>query len=316
MSLDPRLWLADHKLFNNLNSILQDLLSKGYDQAYGLVGPLHYFVHTYWENSSYSFNIYSEERLKNQPEAFSHTYTKFNYQVKKFATIPSFINTELLSINCSQVKDFLIQSPKKCIGYIVNLLPVLMKTRSLQMKEWFNSSIKMLPVKISNVEEFVTQRNALSIINQYLSDKKIFLTNVSHLYFLCENLEIPFPKEDFEELGEVTQLMSILTNNIIFAESNNDKYVLIFRKDVNLMVPDYLNEVRSLLARVNEDKYLQIESVAAFIIRELEDYSEKCLNLEKRGEKINQYQRILDLTVSPFSEIETLREELDNRCSL
>ena len=174
----------------------------------------------------------------------------------------------------------------------------------------------MLPVKISNVEEFVTQRNALASINSHLTDKKIFLGNLSQLYNLAEALEIPFPKEDSEELGEVVQQMTVLTNNIIFAESNNDKYVLVFRKDVNSLVPDYLAEVRSILSKVNDDKYLQIESVAAFTIRELEDFSDKCGLLEKKGDRINQYQKILDLPISKFAEIETLREEMDTRLSL
>ena len=110
--------------------------------------------------------------------------------------------------------------------------------------------------------------------------------------------------------------MTVLTNNIIFAESNNDKYVLVFRKDVNSLVPDYLAEVRSILSKVNDDKYLQIESVAAFTIRELEDFSDKCGLLEKKGDRINQYQKILDLPISNFAEIETLREEMDTRLSL
>lgn len=316
LALDPRHWLMDQRLYNNLDRILQDLLSKGYDQALSLVGPLHQYVHTYWENSTYSFEIYSDERLKNQSEAFAHTFHKFSSQVKKFSTIGKFINTELLSINCAEVQEYLTQSPKKCLANITGLLPELMKNRTLQIKEWIAGSIKTLPVKISNVEEYMLQRNALSAINLVLNDKKSFLGNLSQLYTLSEALEIPFPKEDLDGLGEAAQLMGVLTNNIIFAESNNDKYVLIFRKDVNLMVPDYLAEVRSLLNKINEEKYLQIESVAAFTIRELEECSDKCAYLEKRGEKINKYQQVLDLAISAFTEIEILREELETRISL
>ncbi|OMJ74343.1 hypothetical protein SteCoe_26764 [Stentor coeruleus] len=315
-NLDPRIWLNDHKLYNSLNEILQELLSKGYEQALSLLSPLHYYVHTYWENSTYSFDLYSSERLKNQPEVFSYSHHKFSQQVKKFNTVSNLINTELISINCTSVKEFLVQSPKKCLGYITNLLPELLRSRTVQIKDWFNTSIKMLPVKVSNVEEFVTQRNALNKINANLTDKKYFLDNISQLYNLTQHLEIQFPREDFDELGEVVQLMGILTNNIIFAESNNDKYVLIFRKDVNLMVPDYLNEVKSLGEKVNNEKYLLIESVAAFAIRELEDFSDRCRMLERRAEKINQYQRILELPISTFTDIEILREEVDNRVSL
>jgi dynein heavy chain, axonemal len=316
LTLSPRQWLNDHKLFNNLAEILQELLSKGYDQALSLVGPLHYYVHTYWENSTFDLSIYSHERLRNQKEAFNYSYVKFHSQLKKFNGIPTHINTQLLSINCTKIKETVIESPKKCLNYITTLLPELMRKRTNDLKDWFAGCIKNLPVKVSNVEEFMVQRNSLVKINLNLSDKKILLGNLSQLYGLAEALEMPFPKEDLDELGETIQIMTILTNNIIFAESNNDKYVSIFRKDLNSMVPDLISEVSSLLSKVNDDKYLRIDSVAAIIISELEDYSEKCSKIEKRGEKIKQYQKVLDLAISSFNEIEVLRDELDTRLSL
>ena len=316
LSLDPRNWLHDHRLFNSLTDILQSLLARGYDQAVGLLGPLYYFIHTYWENSTYNLEILGNDRLKNQPEAFSNTYQKFSAQNKKFQTVGGLINTQLLSVHCTKVKDTLMKSPQKHLNYIVKLMPDLMKKRCQQIKDWFSYSIKILPVKISNVEEFVTQRQALAQINVNLGDKKIFLGSLSQLYTLAQVLDIPFPREDLEELGEASALMSVLTNNIIFAESNNDKYVMIFRKDVNQMVPDYVKEVAGLTTKVVDDKYLTIESITSIVIRELEEYSDKCRILEKRAEKINMYQKILDLPISAFHDIETLREDLDIRISL
>ena len=316
LNLDPRNWLNDHRLYNNLTDTLQSLLSKGYQQAIGLLGPLHYYVHSSWENSTYNLEILSNDKLKSQPEAFSHSYQKFVTQVKKFNTIGNFINTQLFSVHCEQVKKTLLVSPKKRVKYITTLMPTLMKKRILQIKDWFTNSIKMLPVKISNVEEFSVQREALTQINVNLADKKSFVGNLSQLFTLAQALEIVYPREDLEELGDVVNLMSTLTNNIIFAESNNDKYVMIFRKDVNLMVPDYISEVKSLTNKVVDDKYLAIDSLQTPTITELQDHLEKCKKLEKRAEKINQYQKILDLAVTNFVDIETLREDLDLRLAL
>ena len=66
------------------------------------------------------------------------------------------------------------------------------------------------------------------------------------------------------------------------------------------MVPEYLQEVKLLERRVTDEKYLRLETVAAFAIRELEDYSKKCAELEKKAEKINDYQRVLELHVNRF----------------
>lgn len=295
---------------------LQEIIEKAYGQVAQLIKPLHYPVHTVWENSKINTEIFSDERLKHQYDAFLYVFEKFRHQLKVFTNIPQVVSTELIKLDCTQAKNKLLSSPKSFIEYFTDLLPEILKERTSKMKEWITHSIRLLPMKVSSVDEFVIQRKSLGIITGKMNDRKAYLENIDELSKLSKELSLEIPKEDGDALTEIHQQLNTLTNNIIFAESNVDKYNLTFRKDVNLMVPDYLQEVKTLEMKVSDEKYLRKDTVAAFAIRELEEYLTKCEQLEELGERINSFQKILDLPVIKFEQIESVREQLDLRVAL
>ena len=316
LHLDPRIWLRGKKIFANLEQKIEHIFKIGYQQARETLAPLHYYVHTYWENSNIDFDVYEDETLREQPEAFSNSFKKFLDQIENFKKIATSFSTRLFNLDSKEVHSELNQSPKNCFQYLKDLLPELLKHRTGLLKEWTNSSIRKLPMKISTVEDFVNQRKAVAVINKEINERQNYLENLILLAGVLNENNLPLPKEDSSLIEEVRTQMGTLNSNLIIAEGNVEKYVTAFRKDVNTMVPDFLSEVNALHYKVLDEKHLKKESVATFTIKELEEIDEKCRKLESEASTISEYQTFLELPINRFEEVEQVREDLDARLEL
>ena len=101
-----------------------------------------------------------------------------------------------MRIDQLSIKTAILQSSNSCLGYLSDLLPRLLRERTLKLRDWTTSSIRKLPMKVATVDDYVTQRYALTEINHSLNEKKSTFDTLNLLYILSKDSDLDLPKED------------------------------------------------------------------------------------------------------------------------
>lgn len=313
LCLDPKLWLLEEPEYSEVNSILSAIISEAFSRVDTVVEQFQGYLHHYWKNKEVDFGVIQNARLKGQVEAFTNVCALFQAQKELFDTIPKVSNTGLLKLDSSAVRTKLVKLPAKLLTKVHTILPMLLRERCDQTKDWTNTAYRALSGRVTTVREFVTQKNALEKTNALMQDVRQQLDTYGALYALCTKLEIPVKKEDKENYQDTINLYNSLTSSIILVESNMEKNISTFKKEIASMIPDLLEDVKSLDIKISDEKYFRLETQTIQAISELDDYSVKCAEFEERASNINEYQVVLGLDLFRFEVVDDLREQINLR---
>lgn len=81
--------------------------------------------------------------------------------------IPCQADIGLLRIDNNDLKAALVPSPMDIIKNLKEVLPVLLKSRTLELKQWFNTQSVALKSNNSSIDEFVRQQNSLKYAEKH-----------------------------------------------------------------------------------------------------------------------------------------------------
>ena len=315
--LDPRPWLVGHKDYGMvLDDTLDTLLSSAFDEVDVFIENFHPYLFAYWKNINIDFDMLENERLRMPVEAFTNIIELFKAQKIYFETIPTEEDKGLLRMMSVEAKATIKDSPQACLKIVEDLLPKLLRRRADHCKDWINRSLRSLAGPVGNVEDFVFQRNALRDVGQYINTYKSRMDNYAALYRLAEDYLIKVHKEDLDSFIEGETAQSNLTQTIINVESNMEKNLLFFKRELNQQIPEFLEDVKFFEQKVTDEKYLTLESNLTQCVHELGEMDESVKEMEVRAEKLNEFQECLEITPTLFEEVEYVREQLDLRHNL
>ena len=314
--LDPKLWLMEEPEYTEINDVMSELVSGAYKKADALQEHFQVYLHHYWKDKQVTFTTLSDPKLANQVDAFSSTCALFTAQKELFETIPKTTNLGLLKVDSTSVKTKIAKWPVKLLLTVHTILPQLLRQRCDQTKDWVAASYRSLNGRITSVKDFVAQKSALETTNSAMTDVRLQLDTYGSLYNLCTRLDIQVKKEDRDNYQDTINLYNSLTSVIILVESNLERNVVIFRREINAMIPDLLEDTKSLEIKVSDEKFFRLESPMSQCITELDEYSAKCSEFEQRASNINEYQMVLGLDMYHFDLVDTLREQINLRLKL
>ena len=101
-------------------------------------------------------NILVHLRLKNPTDSLRNIIQLFNYQKEMFVeNIPKLTNLGLVQLDSNSTYDALTPAPKKMIVELENTVPIVIRQRVDEAKEWLKKCTYNLKKAVTNVEEFV-----------------------------------------------------------------------------------------------------------------------------------------------------------------
>ena len=314
--LDPKMWLMEEPEYTEINEVMSQLVGGAYRKADILMEQFQVFLHHYWKDKQARFEVLVDPQLANQVEAFANVCGLFTAQKELFETIPKTSNLGLLKVNSTSIRTKLVKWPAKLLLHVHTILPQLMRERCDLTKEWAAGCYRALNGRVTNVKEFVAQKSALEKTNAAMSGVRLHLDTFGALYTLSTRLEVPVKKEDRENFQDTINLYNSLTSVIILVESNMERNIAIFRREINSMIPDLLEDAKSLSIKTSDDKFFRLESQMSQCILELEEYSAKCAEFEQRAANVNEYQLVLGVDMYRFEVVDNLREQINLRLRL
>jgi dynein heavy chain len=311
--LDVISWLEDSSYYKGIHQKLDKLVKKAFKDCKNHFSSFNYSLSAYWKNLEIRFDLLEKENLLQKVDSFDWTFSMFRSQKALIEKAPKIMDSGLFRIDCMNVKQFLIQNSKDSLKKSQEILVRIIRKKVEYCRSWASKSARLLGNKVFTVEEFVNQKVWLQEVNDQISDIKRTLDLLGYLYNLGLRSEIGLGTEDTDQYTLTMSIMTMLNGYIINIESTNAKNMAIYKKKLKAIVPEFLSEVSLLNLRVEEDKFLKIESNSELVIKELTEMKSKCLQFSETSRNLSKFQEVLGENIHVFAEVQSVTEQVDIR---
>ena len=316
LELDFMTWLEDYPLFKNIHRKLSSLMKRAFRDCSQHFSQFQYAIAALWKNAEIDYSLLEKENLLQKIDAFEWTFNMFKAQRVILEKTPKIIDSGLFRIDCSDVRNTIINSSRDSFKKVQSILLNLIRVSIKECKTWASKSAGKLGTKVFTVEEFVDQKLALVEVNEKISEVKRKLDLLGQLFNLGLRSEIGLVTDDTDIFQNTTALMSTLNGYIIGIESTNEKQTLVHKKKLKAMIPDFLQDVQVMNLKILDQKYLRLENDLAPVIEELKYSLKRCEEFEGASKKLTLFQEVLGEPLNSFEEVRVLQEHVEVRHKL
>ena len=124
------------------------------------------YLQKYYDNKNLNFDIILHENLKNPHEVLPELLKMLNKQSDDFDNyLPESKDLGLLKVSFHKVKGEIKPNPKKTFEKIKKELPLVIRRRLNNKKEWLNDRIHSISSPAIEVDDYVKQVQALDFID-------------------------------------------------------------------------------------------------------------------------------------------------------
>jgi hypothetical protein len=96
------------------------------------------------------------------------------------------------------------------------------------------------------------------------------------------------------------------------ADKNRDS----IKKTIQSSIPQINKDAEAFKLLISEERFLEIDSDINEVLRDLRRLEFECNEIIARKKKNNEYQRTLDMDMTPFANVDEIALECSLRCSL
>lgn len=198
--ISPLGWLEENHMYQNLEELIRGPVERGYAYMEELAGTAHEAVHSLWETSVTDFELFADERLVNQPRAFQHVLSKYDYQVSTFKGLPTVLNTKLFRLELGTLKELVLDTSGAVLRKLKQLLVSLFSSRITKLRDWIISSTRAIPKKVKSIEDYSKICAALQSISSVYEEKARQMSTLRQLSHLGVDWALDIKREDIEFL--------------------------------------------------------------------------------------------------------------------
>jgi len=197
---------------------------------------------------------------------------------------------------------------------IERLVPDTIKKRTDEARRWLTISLKALSKSTPSVEDFVEQSNSLNKVQDQFQEVRDRIDLFGMFYNIFTEHNIGFKKEDRDSHTDaVTEIsrLNLLINQVESSQNNNQD---LFRKSLAEQIPVLNSRIDECLSHTEDEAFLKPTTSIFDILRRLDDLEATFKELESTASKYNNYQEVLQVPSTNFTNLENLREQLNLRC--
>ena len=315
--LNPKDWLEhlpDEEYCPKVRSLL-DITFKETEKYLKGFTP---FLTIFWENSRVNLDIFKNENIAYPNDSLQYTVDLLNSQKSYLENeIPYSADLGLFRIDSEEVKLKLIPSPEDLINNLKSFFPSMLRARIKSCKDWFADSIHNLKSGGGNIDDFVKQQNSLKIVEKSFPLLRSKLEIINQNIMTLAAREFDLKKDDnmiyLDALHSQNSLNSAIQNVMESTEKNLETFA---NKITKSLIPDLKIGANSIAEKLQNDKFLNVETSKQEAINELTLLNDECKELEENAKKYNHYEQTLNMQVSQFEDLENLRVDLNLRLAM
>lgn len=213
------------------------------------------------------------------------------------------------------LKMELMDKPKSFREKLTQLIPEELHSRIKKLNNWFQESIGKLKQNTSDIEAFVQLSRNLKEIELKAGFFKELLKVTKEVIETTKKFQVDIKKEYVIMFNDFKNLEQYLFSQLIQVNDNLSKNQEVFSAEIrNQMVPQLMKECAKLEERIQNPVLLSLSTATA--LNDLKQMEAQLLQYKEKANRINVYEDVLQLPVTPFSELGSLIQLLSSRILL
>ena len=311
-------FLEGNQTFRTFTSKLSSLFEVSFVRINEFLANFDYYLNFYWRDTNTDFSILANDRLIKQSFVYEMTLKLYRDLVRIFEEgIADSADLGPFRVDLKPVKKIIAPMPKDRLKAIEECLPDIMRKRIGALREWLNESIKNLSKMVTGITDFIEQKKNFVQISMEYEDKKVSVEQVTEMYELLQNNEIPMNNQDRENFlqmqSTISQLNSSLHNVELSANKNNDR----FAKTLEEMVDKLQAEVNVFMEKATDETLIMETKNIGERIAELDALEKEVQSIEGTKDEYKRFEEVLQVNeYSDFGNVEKLKNEVALRILL
>ena len=315
--LDCDTWLEGEELRINQSAKIHYYIDKAFEASSEYIKQFKPYLQMYYDNLNINYDIVMDERLKNPQEVIPELLKLINKQIDDFDNyLPESKDLGLLRIDFSKIKQKLKPNPKDVFDRLRKELPLAIKRRILNKKQWLNDRIDSITSTVIDVDQFVKQVQALEFIDKHFQKVKDEIDLYQNLQRICQQNGISISKEDIKLMSEMFQIMSSLSQEVMSSTENIDSKKKSNIENIKKKIPVFSKEVQTFRTKLQNPRFLDIKSDLGQVLEEMKEISKEWQALVATSKKFQEWQSTLDMEINQFVDVDEVKREVTDRISL
>jgi dynein heavy chain len=306
--LNPDHWINEDFKSSNTDAI-QKLLETAFSRSSGYLEQFKEYLQVYWEYKNLDVDMLINENLAKPRITFRSIFKLLEYHKMTFELkIPFQADIGLMRIASEALKTELKVKPDDMRKIIEEKLPVELRKRCDNLKEWFDECAKEVSKQNDgDIEQFILQRKVLEQTEQYFPLIKERIKVVEDLYKVLKDFVVDVPKNDYALFMDIktkdSNLNTELNNKTNELSKQQEQQIKILN---NEMIKKLFDDIRDLSELVKDGLYLDSELDEETTIIELNEHYSKVLAFKKKCTDYNSYQIAFGTDKTDFEAVRTL----------
>ena len=157
---------------------------------------------------------------------------------------------------------------------------------------------------------------ALDYIDKNYQSVKDEIDLYQNLHRICQQNEITISKEDTKLISEMYQIILNLNNEVDNTTENIDNRKKTVVENIKKKIPVFQKEVQVFREKLQNPRYLDIESDINQVLDEMKEISKECDIFVATSKKFQVWQTTLDMEMNQFVDVDEVKREVQDRISL
>ena len=274
LDCDP--WLEEEELKTCQYTTIQKFMNSAFKKAEKYIFNFQPYLQKYYDNMNINFDIILDENLKNPQEVLPELLKMVNQQTEDFDNyLPETKDLGLLKINFHKIKMRLKPSPKDIFQKLGKEIPLIIRRRLNNKKQWLNEQIKSISSPAIEVDEYVRQVQALEFIDNNFQRVKDDIDLYQNIHRICSQNGINVGNEDSKLLSEVYQIVSNLGQQVMEATESIDNKKKNNIEKIKKQIPIFRKQLVEFSATIEDEKYVDINSSLSQMQTEMKKLSKE-----------------------------------------
>ena len=311
-------FLEGNQTFRTFTSKLSSLFEISFVRINSFLENFDYYLNFYWRDANTDFSVLANDRLIKQSFIYEMTLKLYRDLVRIFEEgVAESADLGPFRVDLKPVKKIIAPMPKDRLKSIEERLPDIMRKRISALRDWLNESIQNLSKMVTGITDFIEQKKNFVQISIEYEDKKVSVEQVTEMYELLQNNEIPLNNQDRDNFlqmqSTISQLISSLHNVELSANKNNDR----FTKTLDEMIDKLQAEVNIFMERATDETLIMETDNIEARLAELDTIEKEVQTIEGTKDEYKRFEEVLQVNeYTDFGNVEKLKNEVTLRILL
>jgi len=290
----------------------EDIINR-IDKAYSLASHkiLDYEDFLISFNRNQAFDVHKIQKDDPPASFFGDALGIYRNEIKRMDALERSTQIDLLLIILSSFCDLIRPSPRRCLSQLHYAIPIIAETKVESLTLIVSDALMMLHRDPQDIHFFITQLEFRRKTMKDLDSIRSFYRDIIEFYTLITDNSIKASDESFGAYRSLGLLISQLENLLVTMNDDEENKIKKWSPSITGLLQQIRSQILDLSYSLQNPAIMSEEDNVDNNIIYLKEKQAEMMEIKNRVDQIQDYQRSLQIRVSPIDELSGVSNDLN-----